>query len=76
MPSQSVSCFIGNRDDGPVHFEKLMRLKKIRFFDGHLLNRKMIARYGVTNIRGPRYMPKELKEEIIRLYNLEQNENE
>ncbi len=63
-------------NDGPVHFEKLMRLKKIRFFDGHLLNRKMIARYGVTNIRGPRYMPKELKEEIIRLYNLEENENE
>lgn len=59
-------------NDGPVHFEKLMRLKKLYFFDHHLLNRKMIARYGVTNIRGPRYMPKELKEEINRLYQLEE----
>lgn len=63
-------------NDGPVHFEKLMRLKKLHFFDGNLLNRKKIAEFGVTNIRGPRYMPSELKKEIIRLYNLEEIENE
>ena len=63
-------------NDGPVHFEKLMRLKKIFFFDNHLLDRKMIAKYGVTNIRGPRRMPKELKEEIIRLYQLEEINHE
>ena len=41
------------------------------YFDGELF-----AKYGVTNIRGPRRMPKELKEEIIRLYQLEEINHE
>ena len=63
-------------NDGPIRFETLMRLRKLHFFDGNLLNRKKLAEYGVTNIRGPRYMPSALKEEIIRLYHLEVNEYE
>lgn len=64
------------KDDGPVRFEKLMRLKKLRFFENGLLSREKIAEFGVTNIRGPRYMPVKLKEEICRLYNMEEYENE
>ncbi|MDO4520286.1 MAG: MmcQ/YjbR family DNA-binding protein [Erysipelotrichaceae bacterium] len=63
-------------NDGPINMETLMRLRKIQFFDGGLLNRKMLAGFGVTNIRGPRYMPAELKKEINRLYHLEENKNE
>ena len=55
-------------NDGPVHFEKMMRIHRLFFFEGGLLSREHIARFGVTNIRGPRYMPPELKKEILRLY--------
>ena len=58
-------------NDGPVHFEKLMRIRKIRFFENHLLSREAISKFGVTNVRGPRYMPAELKKEIERLYHTE-----
>lgn len=55
-------------NDGPVHFETMMRIQKKFFFKGGLLSRQHIARFGVTNIRGPRYMPPQLKNEILRLY--------
>jgi hypothetical protein len=63
-------------NDRPVNMETLMRLKKLCFFDGNRLNRKKLAEYGVTNIRGPRYMPEDLKKEISRLYDLEEMINE
>ncbi len=62
--------------DGPINMETLMRLKKLCFFDQNKLNRKKLAEFGVTNIRGPRYMPEELKKEISRLYDLEEMINE
>ena len=56
--------------DGPIRMETLMRLRKICFFEDGRLDRKFLAKFNVTNIRGPRYMPNDLKAEIIRLYKL------
>jgi predicted DNA-binding protein (MmcQ/YjbR family) len=55
-------------DDGLIRMETLMRIRRLKFFDGHLLNRNLLKKYGFTNFRGPRYMSQELKEKIIELY--------
>lgn len=55
-------------DDGMIRMETLMRLRRLKFYDGNLVNRSVLRQFGFTNFRGPRYMSKELKEEIERLY--------
>lgn len=55
-------------DDGPIRMETLMRIRRLKFFAGHLLNRSLLKKYGFTNFRGPRYMSRELKEKIEELY--------
>ncbi len=55
-------------DDGPIRMETLMRIRRLKFFSGHLLNRSLLKKYGFTNFRGPRYMSRELKEKIEELY--------
>ena len=56
------------RDDGPIRMETLMRIRRLKFFGSHLLNRSLLKKYGFTNFRGPRYMTRELKDKIEELY--------
>ena len=60
-------------DDGLIRMETLMRIRRLKFFDGHLLNRNLLKKYGFTNFRGPRYMSKELKAKICELYEMKED---
>lgn len=40
----------------------------IHFFDDHQLTKKFISKYGLTNVRGARSMPKELINQICKMY--------
>lgn len=60
-------------DDGGIRMETLMRIRRLKFFDGHLLNRALLKKYGFTNFRGPRYMSRELKEKICELYDMKED---
>lgn len=68
-------CDIVNKapDDGGIRSEILMRIRRLKFFDGHLLNRALLKKYGFTNFRGPRYMSKELKAKICELYEMKED---
>ncbi len=48
--------------------ETYICLQKIYFFDDHKLTKKFISNYGLTNIRGARSMPKELINQIYKMY--------
>ena len=54
----------GKREDE----ETYICLQMIHFFDDHQLTKKFISKYGLTNIRGARSMPKELINQICKMY--------
>ena len=62
-------------NDGPVHFEKLMKIRMIRKFEDHGLSREVMQKCGVRAVRGARSMPDTLLDEIYRKYGKE-NEHE
>ncbi|MCR4950840.1 MAG: MmcQ/YjbR family DNA-binding protein [Solobacterium sp.] len=62
-------------NDGPVHFEKLMKIRMIRKFEDHGLSREMMQKCGVQGVRGARSMPEPLLNEIYRIYGKD-NEDE
>ena len=48
--------------------ETYICLQMIHFFEEHQLTKKYISKYGLTNIRGARSMPKELINQICKMY--------
>lgn len=48
--------------DSNVKMSHVMRIEKIKEYDKKICPLKTLKEYGVTTIRGPRYMPKKLKE--------------
>jgi len=53
--------------DDHVRMDALMLLSVRQRYPAHLINRAVLANFGVTTVRGPRYMPSELLERIDRL---------
>lgn len=56
--------------DIPVHDQsmsrhtKMMRIHKLVKYEDGMFNRKMLKKYGVSNVRGARHMPSALEKEI------------
>lgn len=53
--------------DEHVRMDALMLLGVRQRYPAHLINRAVLADFGVTTVRGPRYMPAELLARIDRL---------
>ena len=58
-------------NDGPVKFTKLMKIRKLRMFEGGKISRSLMEKYGVRAVRSARRMPEELIAEIGRIYGTE-----
>ena len=54
--------------DGKVRAKKMMRIKKLYRFEGDKIDRKVLRKYGVVSVRGPRFIPEDLVEEIETIY--------
>jgi Uncharacterized protein conserved in bacteria len=54
--------------DGKVRIRKMMRIKKLYRFQGDKLDRRILKKHGVVSVRGPRYIPEDLVEEIETIY--------
>lgn len=54
--------------DDNVSMDKLMKLKLVRCYDKEPVSFAMLKEYGVTAVRGPRGIPKELVRAIDKLY--------
>lgn len=46
---------------------KMMRIHKLLKYEDGMFNRKLLKKYGVTNVRGARHMPSALEKEIKRV---------
>lgn len=54
--------------EGPVKIRTLMRIHKLFMFDDDRLKLNFLKKYGVTTVRGPRYMPEDLEKKIAQMY--------
>lgn len=48
----------------PKSDKKAMKIKLIKSYSKDFLNKDVLLAYGIKNVRGPRYMPKDLLEKI------------
>ncbi len=55
-------------DNGKVRIHKLMRLKKLYMYADGQIDRKLMKKFDVRTVRGPRSMPENLIEEIRKRY--------
>lgn len=53
---------------GKVRIRKMMKIRKLYQFKGDKIDRRMLHKFGVVSVRGPRFIPEELKEEIAKIY--------
>lgn len=54
--------------DGRVRIKKMMKIQRLYFYKDDLINRRVLKKYGVVSVRGPRFIPEGLMKEIERLY--------
>lgn len=55
-------------DNGKVRIHKLMRLKKLYMYADGRIDRKLMKKFDVRTVRGPRSMPEDLIAEIRKRY--------
>lgn len=54
--------------NGKVRIKKMMKIKKLYQYQDDQIDRKVLRKYGVVSVRGPRFIPQALVEEIEELY--------
>lgn len=53
---------------GKVRIKKMMKIQKLYMYQGNKIDRKVLRKFGVVSVRGPRYIPEELIREIEKYY--------
>ena len=54
--------------EGKVRIRKMMKIKKLYYYDHDKISRSVLRKFGVVSVRGPRFIPPELAAEIQTLY--------
>lgn len=54
--------------DGKVRIKKMMKIQKLYQYKGGKIDRKVLQKHDVVSVRGPRFIPEDLIEEINALY--------
>lgn len=54
--------------NGKVRIKKMMKIQKLYMYQGNKIDRRVLKKFGVVSVRGPRFIPEELIREIEKYY--------